>query len=312
MIIGSYDSNQFSSVSKYLVIKNAKKSKYLCLIFFLVLTSCSLNKSIANSTLYKSPLGDVYTPWMQNKWGNVPNFIKTGSLNGEFKEILKAYVYFVENEPDPTLRPQYSFRSRGWLGVCDHDHPYDHRCEQRSTLPKNILFPQTDKEIKVAEGYFSDLAKERAYQTSTFYEYNNSNIKGLKSIANRLKDISGTPLHLEPPEFERSTGYWLDVCHPRHKKYNESCHVVLEINAWEKTVECAALKAEGINEEIARSIRSKKISKPGISITWPRGSWKTSMERQLARNAVQSAYGRCLLKNWNSDRKYLYNLSKNR
>ena len=257
---------------------------------------------------YKSKLGDVFKRSVkENDWSNVPDYIKHNIKKAQRspEEIIKAYIYIVEHEPDPTVRPQVQleggknashFYQFHWLGVCSSSHPYHRaRCNQRTgkiySLPNKILFPKTEMEITEAERYLQEM--------------------GDKSVESVMRFRSGTD-RLVPPEFDRSSGRWLDVCHPNHKHFESSCHILREKYAIEESNKCISKGLVRLNEEYQNpsgfSITQLPILGPLIAATGVSG---TDLEKAAFRAEVNRLNQACRHRNWNPGKRYLGHLTTN-
>ncbi len=270
------------------------------LVVTLVLSgSCSWKKSGP----YKSKLGNVFARDMKDKdWVNVPAHIK--KTNGSAEEIVQAYIYFAEHEPDPTARPQVSFdvgrdplnfHRFYWNGVCSAVHPYRARCtkiqELNTSLPNKFIFPKTETEIMEATQYFQEL--------------------GNKSLQNQLgSNFRLMGEELIPPEFDRSTGRWLDVCQPSHSRH-ESCHILMEKNAREKTNKCVAEGLVALKEEYQKSGGGFSITSLPIlgPLTRALGVTGSDLAKAGFRAEVNKLTQSCLRRNWNYPKKYLRHLT---
>lgn len=257
---------------------------------------------------YKSPLGNVFKRDIsEGDWSNVPDYIKHNlrKMRRNPEEIIQAYVYIGEHEPDPTVRPQAhlsggssdpsQFGQFYWLGVCASTHPYHRaRCNMRAgeitPLPKKIVFPKTETEIEDAERYLQELGDE--------------SVQSIWGFSNRTD-------RLVPPEFDRSTRRWLDVCHPNHTQH-DSCHILREKHSIEKRNECIAEGVVRINKRYETPSFPIELLPILGDLVGAVGVTGSDLEKAGYRSEVFKLKQRCLNGNWNRGKKYLRHLTSNR
>jgi len=112
---------------------------------------------------------------------------------------------------------------------------------------------------------------------------------------------------LVPPEFDRSTGRWLDVCHPSHHSFHDSCHVLIEKNTREQLSVCVEKEKPALQKEIyPPTALALELFAETNDVT---SSYRNGYLDLLYKAELRKVYQACRSLNRNHGKKYLWQLT---